>query len=690
KSAVENKNQRICDLEILSESEKKRILSDFNDTVREYPKDKTIEQLVAGQVENSPDRIALVGAVGPVHLTYRRLNERAGGLAGLLINKGVLADHIVGIMMERSIEMIIGMLGILKSGGAYLPIDPAYPRERIDYMLKDSAAKLLVTTNNKEGEKVGRWEGEKILLEFIIHHPKHLSLHHSSFIIHHSSRLAYIIYTSGSTGNPKGVMVEHHHVGRLVKNAGYINFSSYDRLLPTGSAAFDITTFEIWGPLCNGAGLMLVDKETLLNTEKLKEILFKQDITVLHLIPQLFNQLAVRDMELFAGLRYFLVGGDQVSPVYINRLRQKYPHLKILHMYGPTENTTFSTFFPVAHDYEFNIPIGKPVANTTAYIVDSYGHLQPVGVMGQLYVGGAGVARGYLNNPELTSAKFINLEHAKLYCTGDLARWLADGNIEFLGRIDTQVKIRGYRVELGEIENCLLNYPGLEEAVVLAQEESSGEKYLAAYMVADKEYGVSELRDYLAKELPDYMVPAYFVQLEKMPLTPNGKIDRKALPEPGLENGVSYMGPGNAIEKKLVELWVEILGKDETSLGIDDNFFHRGGHSLKAAKLMARIHRVFNVKISLGELFKAPTIRAIASAVAQSQENRFSDIKKAEKKDFYELSFNQKRLWFIQQMNPASWAYHMPGKIILNHPVEDEWIEKTLSQLARRHESLQT
>ncbi|MCU0290203.1 MAG: amino acid adenylation domain-containing protein, partial [Acidobacteria bacterium] len=362
-----------------------------------------------------------------LQITYFELNDQSNHLAGVLIEKGVQPDSIVGIMMERSIEMIIGILGILKSGGAYLPIDPDYPQERIDYMLKDSHTKILITnkseiriskseTNpndqnindqnkNQHSRAVSVLNFEHLNLNSIKGCPRR-GLQHSAFITQHSNHLAYVIYTSGSTGKPKGVLVEHRNVVRLVKNTNYITFSPRDRLLPTGSLAFDITTFEIWGPLCNGVMLALVSKDILLNTGKLKEVLVNQGITILHLIPALFNQLAASNIALFAGLRYFLVGGDKVSPLYINALRKQYSHLKILHMYGPTENTTFSTSLPVERDYEFNIPIGNPIANTMVYIVDKFGHLQPMGVMGELCVGGGGIARGYLNNPELTADRF--------------------------------------------------------------------------------------------------------------------------------------------------------------------------------------------------------------------------------------------------------------------------------------------
>ncbi|HLP45175.1 MAG TPA: amino acid adenylation domain-containing protein [Candidatus Kapabacteria bacterium] len=647
-------NIKINEIEIISDEEKKQILDEFNQTGQTYPKDKTIQQLFREQVEKTPDRIAIVGPVQAlqplrpartVNLTYRRLNEQSDRLADLLIEKGVLADNIVRITIEHSLEMIIGMLGILKSGGAYLPIDPGYPQERIDYMLKDSNAKIII--------------GNKLIInspQSSFHHSSfhHSSFHHSSITLHHSSQLAYVIYTSGSTGRPRGVMVEHRNVGRLVKNTNYIQFSIYDRLLPTGSPAFDITTFEIWGPLCNGVGIVLAPKEVILNTEKLKKVLVNEGITILHLIPQLFNQLAASapDMELFAGLRYFLVGGDQVSPLYINNLRQKYSRLKILHMYGPTENTTFSNFFPVEQDYRLTIPIGKPIANTTVYIVDKYGHLQPIGIMGELYVGGEGTARGYLNNPELTSDKFINIHHSsfvilhsKLYRTGDLARWLSDGNIEFLGRIDQQVKIRGFRVELGEIENRLLKYPGVKEVAILAQkEEESEEKYLCAYIVSTQEYEISELREYLAKKLPDYMVPAYFVPMEKIPLTANGKVDKKALPLAKLgAQSSQYIAPANEIEEKLAQVWAKVLGIEKETISTHQNFFEIGGTSLNLIGQLSLINKEFNIEVTADQIYHTPTIQAIARSL-QSQKyvdaplqilNRSTQLTASTKKRFF-------------------------------------------------------
>jgi bacitracin synthase 3 len=720
---IENQELEIGALTFLSEEEMSQLLYEFNDTEADYPKEKTIHRLFEEQVERTRDNIAVIGlSLGTKHLqsignadvsssliiqlSYWQLHEQSNLLAFLLQEKGVHPGSIVAIKVEHSLEMVVGLLGIFKAGAAYLPIEPDYPEARIKYMLNDSTATLLITNNDLE-------ELPNLLTSRLPNF--HLSL---------AASLAYTIYTSGSTGVPKGVMIEHRNVVRLVKNAGYIHYSMQDRLLPTGSVAFDISTFEVWSPLLNGVGLLLVSKEVILNAEMLKHVLLKYDITVLHLIPQLFNQIAAQDIGLFAGLRYFLIGGDLVKSGTVNRLRNAYPHLKIIHCYGPTENTTFSTTFQVDKDYDGGIPIGKPIGNSSVFIVDKYNHLQPVGVPGELWVGGAGLARGYLNNPELTFEKFINykqipnqklqitcnektsspyLPHATystnstIYRTGDLARWLPDGSIDFLGRIDHQIKIRGFRVELGEIEKRLLNVSGVKEAVVLAREEDGGDKYICAYFVSDKEYEISGLREHLSKKMPDYMIPPYFVQVEKIPVTPNGKVDRRALPKPGLKVSESYTAPRNEIEKKLVELWSEILGRDalhalqlQTSLGIDDNFFELGGHSLKATILVSKIHKVFDVNVPLTEIFKTPRIRELAEYIKGKGKEFFISIKPVEEKEYYPLSSAQKRLYILQQMNIDGTAYNMPEIIPLPAVSDLEKIKETFKRVIKRHESLRT
>ena len=648
-----NTNPRLSEMEIISPEEKQRILVDFNDTGdetnyhddSEYPGNKTIHRLFEEQAGKTPCSIAVVGYIKPrstrrVFITYKEIDRQADNMARVLRAKGVSFDSVIGIKMERSLDMIIGILAILKAGGAYLPISPNYPEERIDFMLRDSSAKVLVSS---EVEVIDLCRGEPLCSPEVF-------LHHSSLIAHHSANLAYILYTSGSTGRPKGVLVEHRNVVRLVKHANFIDFLGEDRLLMTGAIEFDVTTFEIWGPLLNGACLHLPREEVVLYAEKLKKAVVENKISLLHLVPQLFDQVAVQEHEIFAGLRCFFVGGDLVRPRYINMIRGRYKHLKIVHLYGPTENTAFSTFFPIDKDYETRIPIGKPISKSLVYIVDKYNQLQPIGVAGELYVGGVGVARGYLNQPELTAEKYTPqtftdftqtnfskkfcrgpgggfsiepLGRRRLYKTGDLARWLPDGNIEFLGRIDLQVKIRGNRIELGEIENRLLKYPNIKEAVVIAKDKNNGEKYLCAYISpfnVGPGIDTATLKDFLSRSLPGYMVPDRFVEVDEIPLTLNGKIDRKKLPEPEFFAVEDYVPPQNETEEKLAEIWAGVLGLE--TVGTASNFFDLGGNSLSLIKMHARVKDCFGKDIPVTTIFQLATIAALAKYIREEEASR--------------------------------------------------------------------
>jgi tyrocidine synthetase-3 len=660
----------ISQIEIISQAEKNQILIDFNDTGAEYPNHQAIHQLFEAQVERVPENIAIIGpdpGKQHVHLTYNQLNKTSNQLAYVLKEKGIKPDTIVGIMIERSIDMIIGIMGILKAGGAYLPIDHQYPDDRIKYMLEDSSAKMLMITPVlfEKFEKLLMVSCQLLMISEKLPGSRRFntppqeanSINNYQFTINNSqlnsSNLAYIIYTSGSTGDPKGVLIQHGNVVRLVKNSNYIHFNQDDKLLLTGNIVFDVTTFEIWGPLLNGVTLYLADEDVILNAEKLEKTLLDNEITLLHLIPQLFNQLAAENMGIFRRLRVLLLGGDVVRPEHVNKVRHQYKNLEILHMYGPTENTTFSTFFPVKRGFGKTIPIGRPVSNSSVIIIDKYGKLQPGCLPGELCTGGDGVARGYLNRPELTAEKFdYDLQDCqdeksksfcgeargrflqkeppghrrqKIYRTGDLARWLTDGNIEFLGRIDHQVKIRGFRVELGEIENCLLSCDRVKEVAVVVKETQTGDKHLCAYLVPDnlekEALGVEEnelsavLKEYLLSRLPGYMIPQYFVPLEMLPLKVNGKLDRKSLPEPGISAAEEYTAPRDELEEKLADIWSGVLGVNKEIIGIDDNFFNLGGHSLSVIILAGRIKKELKAAIPLGELFRTPTLRGISSLI---------------------------------------------------------------------------
>ena len=689
---VENPETALSQLEIISGEEKNRILYDFNDTDAEYPKDKTIHQLFVEQVEKTPGRIALVGAalsVGPVSLSYRQLNEQSGRLAGLLIEKGVLADNIVGIKVDRSIEMVIGIFGILKAGGAYLPIDPHYPQERIDYMLKDSAAKILLTA-------------AECIFNF----------HHSSFIIHHSNRsthLAYIIYTSGSTGKPKGVLIEHASVvNRMFWVKERYQLNERDVVLQAASFVFDVSVCELFRWVPAGARLYLLPPGGEMDPGLIVKTIGRYRITTADFVPSILTLILDqvdkhKSYDELASLKWMFTGVETVSLNLLKRFREtleRFNNTTLINAYGPTESTVDVTYFQCTGNYD-TVPIGKPMANVRVYIVDKFGNLQPPGIGGELCIAGKGLARGYLNNPELTCEKFNRSYRSYktyiLYRTGDLARWLSDGNIEFLGRMDHQVKIRGFRVEPGEIVGRLLNYPGIKEAVVLVWEEERGDKYLCAYVVSDVENAISELREFLAKELPEYMIPAYFMPLEKIPLTSSGKVDRKALPKPRFSAGEKYTAPRNELERKLVEIWSDVLGRDalhssqlQASIGIDDHFFRLGGHSLKATILAAKIHKVFDVKVPLPEIFKSPTIRGLSGYIGNAVGEQYVHTAPVEKKEYYVLSSAQRRLYFLQQMELESTGYNMTSIMTLEGRLDREKFVETFNKLIARHESLRT
>ncbi|MCP5049063.1 MAG: amino acid adenylation domain-containing protein, partial [bacterium] len=676
------------DIEIISDEEKQRILYEFNDTTAEYSRDKTIHQLFQEQAEQTPDTIAVVGPRGET-VTYNELNRRSDALASVLIEKNVRPGDIVGIMAERSVETIIGLLGILKAGGAYLPVNMDYPEERIDFMLRDSGAGVLI------GGGIPRCD-------------THTPAAGGGTLSIENTVPAYVIYTSGSTGKPKGVMAEHRGVVRLVRNTNYVAFNPGDRIMQTGALEFDASTFEIWGSLLNGLSLFLMDKEDLLTPGKLKTSLVNHDIATIFLTTSLFNQLSGSDVEVFSPLKNLLTGGDIISPFHIYRVKERFPLLNLIHVYGPTENTTFSTGFLIGNEYSRQIPIGKPIANSTVYIVDRNNYLQPINLAGELLTGGDGVARGYLNRPELTAKQFtksftgvqgavfqkspLAVGDTLIYKTGDLARWLEDGSLNFIGRADRQVKIRGFRIEPGEIETRLPDHINIREAVVPARENAQGDKYLCAYVTltdADN-FREPELRDFLMKDLPDYMVPAYFAVLETLPLTASGKINRDALPEPGFIPGGDYVPPASPNEKMLVDIWSGLLGIDKEKISVLDDFFRLGGHSLKAVSLMGRIHKTFSVEISITELFKNPFIRNIAQRIETLTQSPYFSLEPAEDKEYYPLVPTQEHFYFIHRLNPSDVAYNISQAQVIEGPLHREKFETVFKQLIDMHESLRT
>ncbi|MCP5102723.1 MAG: amino acid adenylation domain-containing protein, partial [bacterium] len=610
---VKRPEQKISGIEMMPEAEKRRILLDFNDTSMAYPEEKTIHQLFEEQAVRTPGNLAVVSTGN--RLTYRGLSEKSGSLAGRLREKGVGPGSIVGIMMERSPDMVTGILGILKAGAAYLPIDPGYPEERINYMMKDSGAKILLSELSEDGKKSTHFT-----------YPTHLT---------QSNHLSYVIYTSGTTGTPKGVMVNHRGVVNLLTAcAKAYPFGESDAWLLKTSYMFDVSVTELFGWFCGGGRLVVLESGGEKDPQVLLDTIAEQGITHINFVPAMFNRfvngLDLQDDAKLSGLKYMFLAGEALFPEPVRRLRELGIAVRVENLYGPTEATVYASRYSLADwDGMGVIPIGRPMENLKLYVLGSRGGLQPVGVPGELVISGVGLARGYLNRPELTAENFNRFYKSyRTYKTGDLARWLPDWNIEFLGRIDRQVKIRGFRIELGEIETRLLKHPEVKEAVVVDRGNET-DRYLCAYIVSGAGIeGLQEyLSQYLSRSLPEYMIPSYFMEIEKIPLSGSGKVDRKALPLPAIESGSVYAAPGDGVEKALVEIWTAVLVTGEvthTAIGIDDNFFKLGGHSLKAVILLTKIHKAFNVKVALAEIFKTPTIRGLARFIRESAQDRYT------------------------------------------------------------------
>ncbi len=622
-SIVAKPEQPICELPIMSAAEQHQLVN-WNDTQTDYPRDLCIHQAFERQVELTPDAIAAVFAEG--QFTYRELNDRANQLARYLQTLGVRTEVLVGICVERSLDLVVGMLGILKAGGAYVPLDPNYPQERLNYMLVDAQVSVLLTQ-------------QQLVEELPELRVKAVCLDSDWQIIAAESQdnlpcevtadnLAYVIYTSGSTGQPKGVMVSHRAVNRLVLNTDYVQLGSGDRIAQASNASFDAATFEIWGALLNGARLVGVPQQVVLSLQEFAVYIREHGINVLFLTTALFNQIASFVPQAFGSLRYLLFGGEAVDPRWVREVLQNGAPQHLLHVYGPTENTTYSSWFLVREVSETatTIPIGRPIANTQIYVLDGNMQPVPVGVPGELHVGGDGLARGYLNRPELTQEKFVPNPfspdpQSRLYKTGDLVCYVSnispDGSIEYIGRIDNQVKIRGFRIELGEIETALLQHSAIREVVVLAREDIPGDRRLVAYVVVQEVRevqapSISDLRNFLQVRLPNYMLPSAFVLLDRFPLTPNGKIDRRNLPAPDLsaQSAATYVAPQTEVERAIATIWQEVLQLEK--VGTDDNFFDLGGHSLLMVQLAQKLQVSQDREVSLLEIFKYPTIATFA------------------------------------------------------------------------------
>jgi amino acid adenylation domain-containing protein len=696
-SVMEVPNVPVEDLDILSSCERHRILHDFNDTDADYPWDNTLHQVFEEQVVRTPEAVALINKVDS--MTYKEVNERANQLAHVLRFKGVGPDKIVGLIVERSFDMVISILGILKAGGAYLPIDPSYPSSRTEFMLSESNAVVLVS-HRKLDESINfggfridvddeiTWESDAI------ENPEELCT---------SGNLAYVIYTSGTTGKPKGVGIEHRSVVNNITwyQREYPLFVA-DHTLLTTSYTFDASVLELFWWFFAGCSLALLEAGREGDPEQLLQSIELHGISTCNLIPSMleaflqFVENRGSELPTHDILRYVIVGGETLSISTAMKFRKMFGgRCNLVNTYGPTEATIDITHWRVPEVFDFkNVPIGVPISNTRVYIVNHRLALQPVGVPGELCVSGDSLARGYLNRPELTAKAFVEnpfTPMSLMYRTGDLVRWLQDGNIKFLGRIDRQVKIRGFRIELGEIEHWLLEEEGMKACVVVDGAGSSGDRYLCAYLVRqDGNLDLSRMQAKLRKNLPSYMVPSYFVLLDEIPLTRHGKVDQKALPPP--EQAMALMGeyaaPTTAAEMKLVDIWKDVLGLE--NIGVESDFFHLGGHSLKAIQVMSRVECVFGISLTFKDVFQATTIRQQAQLICSATMFVREPIDKVEDREYYLASSAQKRLFILNELDRQSLHYNIEHSLQIKGRLNTGRLFGCLQSLVDRHESLRT
>jgi amino acid adenylation domain-containing protein len=690
------------DLPLLTEVEKHQLLREWNDTEADYPQDACIHQLFEAQVEKTPDAVAVV--FENQQLTYQQLNQRANQLAHHLQSLGVRPEVLVGICVERSLEMVVGLLGILKAGGAYVPLDPNYPQERLSYMLADSGVEVLLTQRSLL-ESLPEHQAQMVCLNtdwgaIERHSQENLDVGVSS------DNLAYVIYTSGSTGQPKGVMNTHQGIhNRLLWMQQTYQLTSSDRVVQKTPFSFDVSVWEFFWPLLTGARIVVALPEGHKDSTYLVNLISQQQITTIHFVPTMLQVfLQEPNLENCSCLKRVFCSGEALPFELTQRFFSKL-ECELHNLYGPTEAAIDVTFWQCHPQDNLQIvPIGRPIANTQIYILDK--HLQPVpiGVAGELYIGGDGLARGYLNRPELTQEKFIpnpfdksnfNTQKSKLYKTGDLARYLPDGNIEFLGRIDHQVKIRGFRIELGEIEAVLNTHSQIQQAVVIATEDIASNKRLVAYLVTrDESLTTNQLHEFLKQKLPEYMVPSTFVTLDTLPLTPNGKVDRKALPVPDgeISREHEYVAPRTASEEIIANIFASVLGVQ--NVGIHDNFFELGGHSLLATQLISRLRVDWDVEIPLRAVFESPTIAQLEPTLTQLRTTHsglsLPPIQPRTHSEQLPLSFAQQRLWFLNQLEGSSATYNIPGAVRITGNLDVNTLQQALSEIVRRHEVLRT
>ncbi|RKG91961.1 non-ribosomal peptide synthetase [Corallococcus terminator] len=688
---VEAPSRATADAVFLSEAEQRQVIRDWNATARPYPLDLSIVDAFAAQVALRPQAVAV--SHGATTLTYAELDARANRVALRLRALGVhRRKPQVGVCLPRSVDLIVSLLAILKAGGAYVPLDPDHPSERLAFVAGD-ARLVAIVTHEALASRLPGGTWTPVCLDA----PDDTVEGPPGWEAVSSVDLAHILYTSGSTGRPKGVCIPHQGVVRLVLNPDYVRLGPGDRMAQSTTIAFDLSTLEIWGALLNGATLVLFSRDEIIDPEVLARRLLDERITHMVLATALFNHVARTRPEAFRHLTWMIFGGEAADVSCVNAVLAHGGPAALINGYGPTENTSFSTWFRVPHAEATSVPIGGPLANSTAYVLDARLQVVPPGVVGELFVGGDGLALGYWDRSALTAEKFVphpfsDVRGARLYRTGDLVRQRTDGVLEFIGRRDHQVKLRGFRIELGEVEAALRQHPAVHEALVMVREDAPGDRRLVAY-VASADLAEAVLREYLQARLPEHMVPAAFVVMTALPLSPNGKIDRRALPAPETSPSVTddFLAPRSPLEARVADIWASVLGGRE--VGAHSHFFDLGGHSLLATQVVSRVRDALGVSLPVRALFEAPRLEAFVRGVARLLDTGSRDTSRIPllpREAALPLSFAQERLWFLGRLHEARGVYNMPMALRLDGPLDVPVLRASLEALILRHESLRT
>jgi amino acid adenylation domain-containing protein len=699
---VRDPQQRLRDIQLMTASERRQLVEEWNRTTREYGEPRWAHELIAERAARDGDAIAVKSEQR--YLSYRSLEEWANRLAHYLIKRGVRLEEVVGISTDRSIEMVVALLGALKAGAAYLPIEGNNPAERASYMVEEAGVKVLLSQG-----RAGRvWEGRKVRAEVIDLEEKWCEIgeesEESPRVELGGGNLAYVIYTSGSTGRPKGVMINHGGLSNYLRWASEAYRIEEGEGAPVNSSiGFDLTVTSVYGPLVNGKRVELLSEEEWIDG-LLREMRQGRGFSLLKITPahmeMLENELGASGAE--GGTKALVIGGEELKAGSLKYWRERAKGTRLINEYGPTETVVGCCVYEVEVEgrERERVPIGKPISNTRMYILDVEGEAVPIGVKGEIYIGGAGVGRGYVGRPELTAERFVpdgmeGREGEVVYRSGDVGRYVSDGNIEYLGRVDDQVKVRGYRIEAGEIERVMKECEGVKQSIVVSREEEGGRKSLVGYVVMEGECREEELKRYVRERLPEYMVPEVIEKIEEMPLTANGKVDRKRLPRVkrgARENGREKKVARTPVEEMLLSIFEEVLKVE--AVGVEESFFELGGHSLLATQVMSRVRNRFGVEMGVRRLFEEATIEGLAKRIEEAlgagAKEEGPALVRVGREGGIPLSFAQQRLWFIDQLEPGNRVYNVPGAVRLEGQLKLKVLEEVINEIVRRHEVLRT